>query len=75
VVIWELLTRKRPWDDCQTAEEIEMQVMQGHREEIPSQKDKLLESLPGLIENCWAQNPNQRPKMSSIYAQLMAFVN
>lgn len=73
VIVWEMLSRKRPWDDYHTLEEIEMQVMQGHREEIPSQQDKLMESLVLLIQTCWAQDPDKRPKISMICTQLTSF--
>jgi len=75
VIVWELLTRKRPWDDCQTTEEIEMQVMQGHREEIPPQKDKILQALSASVQSCWVLNPNQRPKAGLVYAQLVKLLS
>jgi len=66
VVMRELLARERPWNNCHTAKEIEMQVRQGTRDVIPNIPEKGLDFLATLIETCWAQNPNDRPKMNEV---------
>lgn len=66
-VVWELLTSKIPWGNCGTAQEIEVAVLEGNREEIPKLTgDKSGEILTSLIGLCWAQNPAERLFFSSI---------
>jgi len=71
IIIWELLTRKRPWETCETVEEIERNVMQGKREdiqEIPG--DKTRELLIALTKAAWNQDAKQRPFFSTVNDKL-----
>ena len=56
--------------------EIEFQVRQGKREEIPDCKgDQNLNLLSSLIELCWKQNANDRPTFKQIDQKLSPFKN
>jgi len=56
--------------------EIEFQVRQGKREEIPNPKeDQNLGLISALIELCWKQNANERPTFKQIDQKLSPFKN
>jgi len=69
VIVWEILTRKGPWTHCKTAIEIESNVLQGKREEIPSTN----KDLAALVQISWAQNPDDRPLAQTIVQNLRKF--
>jgi len=61
IIVWEILTRKKPWEGCTTTEEVEQNVFQGKREDLPEVLGDLkVQFLVALTKNCWAQNPNSR---------------
>uniref|UniRef100_A0A915PVP7 Mitogen-activated protein kinase kinase kinase n=1 Tax=Setaria digitata TaxID=48799 RepID=A0A915PVP7_9BILA len=63
IVLWEVITRKRPYDGCENAEEILWSVYGGLRppsiEDIPS---KLMQ----MIERCWDKSAEKRPSAGEI---------
>jgi len=53
VIVWEIMTRRNPWANCNTTAEIESNVVQGKREDIP----RTNQGLASIVEMCWVQNP------------------
>jgi len=82
IVVWEMLTRKKPWDNCKTSDEVENLVRQGKREEIPTTPLKktnssggvthlqYFDTLTALVKRCWSQNPADRPHFAAILTKM-----
>jgi len=70
VVIWEIITRKQPWETL-TGGQVSHKVIIGERMEIPSNCSK---DLHEIIESCWKQNPEERPNFSTICDKLHSIV-
>jgi len=71
IIVWELLTRKKPWANCATIEEIESNVSQGKREQLPQTfGNDYLEKLIQVVQQSWLQNPDERPSFQKIKAFL-----
>lgn len=66
IFLWELLTGDMPYKD-QKPHEIVSIVMDGGRPPMPS---RVPEKLSELICKCWAQDPSERPTMTSIIFSL-----
>ncbi|MXQ92294.1 hypothetical protein E5288_WYG014969 [Bos mutus] len=74
IIIWEVLSRKQPFEDVTNPLQIMYSVSQGHR------PDTNEESLPfdiphralmiSLIESGWAQNPDERPSFLKCLIEL-----
>lgn len=72
VILWELTTRKRPWDNL-PLDQIERNIIEGKREELNKAKetsDLYSQFLNRLITQCWSQAPSMRPNFSQITEQL-----
>jgi len=69
MVLWELMTRQRPYNGIPNRMLVPIQVMQGKREEIPSQAPQILQETTA---DCWAQEPGKRPTMEIALNQLQA---
>ncbi|CAL1279894.1 unnamed protein product [Larinioides sclopetarius] len=69
IILWEVLTRKKPYHDGRraTAFGIMWAVSQGRRPLLIAGCPKFLENL---MTRCWSQNPDVRPSMSTIQAEL-----
>lgn len=74
VIIWELLTRERPFSGLNTTEIFESVRKNGRPR---SKKEDKLRSDPttpqefvSLMEECWAPNPSRRPGIDEIVARL-----
>jgi serine/threonine protein kinase/tetratricopeptide (TPR) repeat protein len=63
MVVWELVTRKIPYEDVTSDAEIRDGVRGGEREDIPSRCPTAFEKL---IKWCWGQEPNARPTADEI---------
>uniref|UniRef100_A0A2K6VR97 Mitogen-activated protein kinase kinase kinase n=1 Tax=Onchocerca volvulus TaxID=6282 RepID=A0A2K6VR97_ONCVO len=63
IILWEIITRMRPYNDCKNAEEILWSVYAGlrppHIEDVPT---KLMQ----MIERCWQKLPAERPSIKEI---------
>ncbi|CAF3805086.1 unnamed protein product [Rotaria sp. Silwood1] len=62
VVFWELASRKIPYYECRD-DVIRASVLAGDRLKIPESTPSAFQAL---IENCWAQQPNDRPNSSDL---------
>jgi serine/threonine protein kinase len=68
IVLWEILTRKEPFEEFETFEEFRNAVCYHHvRPPIPPNS---LPRLAALIEACWTADPTRRPSFDQIIAQL-----
>jgi tRNA A-37 threonylcarbamoyl transferase component Bud32 len=71
VMLWILYCQKEPYKHIEHSWEIARFVMEGNREKIP--KDCPSE-FKELIEQCWSQEPNQRPEFQEIVTRLEQMV-
>jgi hypothetical protein len=71
IVLWELLTRREPFDDVHPVRAA-LQVMDGIRPELPADLNPELRSL---IQDCWHQEPDQRPTFHEIRLRLESVDN
>ncbi|XP_076921750.1 uncharacterized protein LOC143583293 [Bidens hawaiensis] len=67
VVLWEIVTRKMPWDDLNPMQVIAAVGFMDRRPEIPKDVDPLWTSL---IESCWCSEPESRPTFQEILHKL-----
>ncbi|XP_076941828.1 serine/threonine-protein kinase 52-like [Bidens hawaiensis] len=67
VVLWEIVTRKMPWDDLNPMQVIAAVGFMDRRPEIPNDVDPLWTSL---IESCWCSEPQSRPTFQEILRKL-----
>ena len=61
--MWELLTRKIPYEAVQAELEIRESVKNGEREDIPDNCPALITEL---ITGCWSQKPENRPSAEQV---------
>jgi hypothetical protein len=70
MVLWEIVSRQRPYDDVENAEEIYAAVQHGKQEEIPDQMSQLEsgnptaktpQSIKDFIRLCWFHDAAKRP--------------
>ena len=65
MLLWEMLTRKIPFEGKDKVQITYAVVNKGERPEIPSDTPK---ALADLISCCWAQDPQDRPTFGDIVA-------
>jgi len=63
IVLWEICTRKLPFEDIKFLHQIKEFVLQGHRLPIPN---NIPTELHRLIEQAWHADPSQRPTASEM---------
>ena len=68
MVLFEVVTRERPWKECQRAQEIYESVRCGGRPRPTSgaYDQGMPEGYETLMEACWDQNPRRRPVFEGI---------
>ena len=67
-VVYEILTNEKPFSETDKASQIYQKVvMKGER---PVIKENIPRRFKTLIEECWSQDPNQRPTFDDIVYQL-----
>ena len=71
MVLWELVTRQQPWHELDNAVQIGMQVTGGARPALPAGLG-VPDDLRQLMEQCWAQDPLERPTAAQVCAKLKA---
>lgn len=68
VMLWEALTKKVPYETWDVPGwELSSKICRGDRETIPTH---IPSELATLIQQCWAQNPNERPTMMEVTTRL-----
>ncbi|ELP89205.1 tyrosine protein kinase receptor Tie-1, putative, partial [Entamoeba invadens IP1] len=66
VILWEMSTRKRPYDG-KFAAEVQKEIISGKRLSMNRSSP-----LKGVVEMCWKQEPEERPEFTEIYKVLKA---
>src|SRR5690348_6306083 len=72
VVLWELLTRKVPWQNLPMVDVVKT-VVNGHRPPINqqlSQHSEAPEQFVSLMQQCWDSNPQNRPSFEDVLKSL-----
>lgn len=67
IVIWEVVTRRLPFDDVESLEEVEQAVVAGRRPIFPDTAPALLREV---AEACWAANPADRLDFATVEQRL-----
>jgi hypothetical protein len=76
IVSWEVMTIEIPWNDIEKPvfHNIANYVLDGKRppisEVVKQETDLHFSELYSIVQNCWEQNPNNRPKFDEIFKRL-----
>eukprot|EP01119_Soliformovum_irregulare_P025244 TRINITY_DN92_c0_g1_i1.p1 TRINITY_DN92_c0_g1~~TRINITY_DN92_c0_g1_i1.p1 ORF type:complete len:860 (+),score=217.89 TRINITY_DN92_c0_g1_i1:181-2580(+) len=65
VILWEIDTRKRAWEELESSWDITDAINKGER--LPMDDSSVFKSL---ISKCWTAEPEMRPEFIDIYAEL-----
>ncbi|XP_036706536.1 receptor-interacting serine/threonine-protein kinase 4 isoform X4 [Balaenoptera musculus] len=71
IVIWGVLTQKKPFADEKNILHIMVKVVKGHRPELPPvcrPRPRACESLLRLMQRCWHGDPRERPSFQDLSA-------
>jgi serine/threonine protein kinase len=63
VLMWQMITRERPFDGHRNAADVIMWVLAGKRPAIPS---SFPADLADMVKRCWHKNPDKRPTMNEV---------
>ncbi|XP_054942408.1 receptor-interacting serine/threonine-protein kinase 4 isoform X2 [Physeter macrocephalus] len=72
IVIWGVLTQKKPFADEKNILHIMVKVVKGHRPELPPvcrPRPRACESLLRLMQRCWHGDPRERPSFQEITSE------
>ncbi|XP_024417613.1 receptor-interacting serine/threonine-protein kinase 4 isoform X2 [Desmodus rotundus] len=72
IVIWSVLTQKKPFEDDRNFLHIMMKVSKGHRPELPPvcrARPRGCSKLLHLMQRCWHGDPRQRPTFQEITSE------
>ena len=67
VMLWILYCQKEPYQQIEHSWEVARFVLEGNRDKIPKDCPAQFKTL---IEQCWSQEPNQRPEFKEIVMRL-----
>jgi serine/threonine protein kinase len=67
MILWEIMAGKAPYENKRNTMSILMDVSNGKRETIPSNCPA---EIAHLIQQCWSQDPSERPDVDVIIATL-----
>ena len=76
VVIFEMMTRTKPWGDEAKLEVVSKQVMAGERPMMTEEQQDAMAKIPAyqllipVMESCWHQQPQKRPHFKKLLTQL-----
>lgn len=74
ILLWELLSEQHPFDTADT-NTIKDAVLDGRRPQLLFIPAEVPDFLKQVINNCWAQNPQDRPLFSVLKPQLEGYVD
>ncbi|KFO28122.1 Receptor-interacting serine/threonine-protein kinase 4 [Fukomys damarensis] len=72
IVIWGVLTQKKPFADEKNILHIMVKVVKGHRPELPPvcrPRPHACASLLRLMQRCWHEDPRERPSFQEITSE------
>ncbi|XP_058152256.1 receptor-interacting serine/threonine-protein kinase 4 isoform X2 [Dasypus novemcinctus] len=72
IVIWGVLTQKKPFADEKNILHIMVKVVKGHRPELPPicrPRPRACGSLLRLMQRCWHDDPRERPTFQEITSE------
>ncbi|XP_053420992.1 receptor-interacting serine/threonine-protein kinase 4 isoform X2 [Nycticebus coucang] len=72
IVIWGVLTQKKPFADEKNILHIMVKVVKGHRPELPPvcrARPHACANLIRLMERCWQEEPRERPSFQEITSE------
>jgi len=69
-LLWEMVSRKEPYEDIKSLLEVGMSVIKGMRLAIP---DDCCAVFAELMTQCWENDPHLRPNFKTIHATLQKF--
>ncbi|XP_054983731.1 LOW QUALITY PROTEIN: receptor-interacting serine/threonine-protein kinase 4 [Sorex araneus] len=72
IVIWGILTQKKPFADEKNILHIMVKVVKGHRPELPPvcrARPRACSRLLGLMQRCWHADPQERPSFHEITSE------
>ncbi|XP_072135538.1 receptor-interacting serine/threonine-protein kinase 2-like isoform X2 [Mobula birostris] len=75
IVIWEILTCKKPYEHAVNSEHLKLCVSKGDRPDLRDIPEDILKSHEGLVnlmKKCWLTNPDDRPPFSECVYNLEA---
>eukprot|EP00055_Hartaetosiga_balthica_P016209 m.101006 g.101006 ORF g.101006 m.101006 type:complete len:1306 (-) comp9054_c0_seq8:766-4683(-) len=70
IVLWEVLTRKLPYEELRFTSQIMAVVLRGERPDIPEEMWENEPDYLALVTKCWDQDPDERPTFNEIEKQL-----
>ncbi|XP_077209182.1 receptor-interacting serine/threonine-protein kinase 1 [Paroedura picta] len=65
IVLWAIFAQKEPYENATNDEHMYFRVMQGDRPDVSEIKESCPEII-SLMEQCWSQNPEDRPNFAEI---------
>ena len=71
VIFWELLTQQIPWSHLNPMQVVGVVGFAGNRLAVPASVDPRLKEI---CEECWAQNPRERPSFLDVQKRLKPLV-
>ncbi|XP_053168667.1 receptor-interacting serine/threonine-protein kinase 4 [Hemicordylus capensis] len=72
IVIWGVLTQKKPFSEENNILHIMVKVVNGHRPELPTvskSRPRACNNLIKLMQKCWQDDPNKRPTFQEITSE------
>ncbi|MBZ3873494.1 Receptor-interacting serine/threonine-protein kinase 4 [Sciurus carolinensis] len=72
IVIWGVLTQKKPFADEKNILHIMVKVVKGHRPELPPvcrPRPRACGNLLRLMQRCWQEDPRERPTFQEITSE------
>lgn len=76
VIIWELLTRREPWDEivAESSLEFSRQLAQAptsdRRPALVAEIEQFVPEFAALMRKCWATKPQARPSFTEVVKSL-----
>jgi len=72
IVLYELVTKRTPFDDMAWDYKVEIATMDGIRPKVPDKARNKHPELADLMERCWQHDPDIRPTFAQIFEILAA---
>lgn len=67
VILYEIVTREKPWGHLQMPQQVLFMIFKGHRLEMP---EGVQPEILSLAQDCWQEDPTLRPSFATIIERL-----